>query len=124
MSIVRGVDTLQVERADAVVTITLDRPERKNAIDRRITYTNDIEFHGAAKAAAPLAKVVFEKVGHDTEKQLTDEKLLAADPAWSPDSQTIAFVAIGSRNQLFAQPVGGVTEVVLLVRQIDVGPAR
>jgi carbon monoxide dehydrogenase subunit G len=37
-----------------------------------ITYTNDIEFRGAAKIAGPLAKVVFEKVGHDLEKQLTD----------------------------------------------------
>jgi carbon monoxide dehydrogenase subunit G len=37
-----------------------------------ITYTNEIEFHGAAKLVAPLAKVVFEKVGNDTEKQMTD----------------------------------------------------
>lgn len=36
-----------------------------------ITYTNEIDFHGVAKVASPLAKVVFEKVGHDTEKQLT-----------------------------------------------------
>ncbi|MEV6283809.1 SRPBCC family protein [Kribbella sp. NPDC051770] len=38
----------------------------------RITYTNEIEFNGVAKAAAPLSKVVFEKVANDTEKQLTD----------------------------------------------------
>ncbi|MEV8376489.1 SRPBCC family protein [Kribbella sp. NPDC056861] len=37
-----------------------------------ITYTNEIEFHGAAKLAAPLAKVLFEKVGNDTEKQMTE----------------------------------------------------
>ncbi|MFI5734096.1 SRPBCC family protein [Kribbella sp. NPDC051587] len=37
-----------------------------------ITYTNHIEFNGAAKVASPLAKLVFEKVGHDTERQLTD----------------------------------------------------
>ncbi|WP_375489854.1 SRPBCC family protein [uncultured Jatrophihabitans sp.] len=37
-----------------------------------ITYTNDLEFHGAAKLAAPLGKVVFEKLGNDTEKQLTE----------------------------------------------------
>lgn len=36
-----------------------------------ITYHATIEFHGAAKLAAPLAKVVFEKVGADTEKSLT-----------------------------------------------------
>jgi len=37
-----------------------------------ITYTNDLEFHGAAKLAAPLGKVVFEKLGNDTERQLTE----------------------------------------------------
>lgn len=37
-----------------------------------ITYTNTIDFHGVAKVANPLAKVVFEKVGNDTEKQLTE----------------------------------------------------
>lgn len=36
-----------------------------------ITYHATIEFHGTAKLAAPLAKVVFEKVGADTEKSLT-----------------------------------------------------
>jgi len=37
-----------------------------------ITYTNDLEFHGVAKLAAPLGKVVFEKLGDDTERQLTE----------------------------------------------------
>ncbi|MFD9701700.1 SRPBCC family protein [Lentzea sp. NPDC059081] len=37
-----------------------------------ITYTNDLELKGAAKLAAPLGKVVFEKLGNDTEKQLTE----------------------------------------------------
>lgn len=36
----------------------------------RITYTNEVLFNGAAKLAAPLAKVVFEKLGDDTEKQM------------------------------------------------------
>ncbi len=35
-----------------------------------ITYTNELRFNGAAKVAAPLAKLVFEKLGNDTEKQL------------------------------------------------------
>ena len=35
-----------------------------------ITYTNELAFNGAAKLAAPLAKIVFEKLGDDTEKQL------------------------------------------------------
>lgn len=37
-----------------------------------ITYENEIEFKGAAKVAAPAAKLIFEKVGNDTEKQLTE----------------------------------------------------
>jgi carbon monoxide dehydrogenase subunit G len=35
-----------------------------------ITYTNALQFNGAAKLATLLAKVVFEKLGNDTEKQL------------------------------------------------------
>jgi 2-(1,2-epoxy-1,2-dihydrophenyl)acetyl-CoA isomerase len=33
MIIVRRVETLQIERSDAIVTITLNRPEKKNAVD-------------------------------------------------------------------------------------------
>lgn len=36
-----------------------------------ITYTNEVQFKGAAKLAVPLAKLVFEKLGNDTKKQLT-----------------------------------------------------
>lgn len=36
-----------------------------------VSYTNDLEFKGVAKLAAPLGKVVFEKLGGDTEEQLT-----------------------------------------------------
>ncbi len=36
-----------------------------------IVYTNDLEFHGVAKLAAPLGKVVFEKLGNDTEELIT-----------------------------------------------------
>jgi carbon monoxide dehydrogenase subunit G len=35
-----------------------------------ITYTNEVQFNGAAKLAAPFGKLVFEKLGNDTEKQL------------------------------------------------------
>jgi hypothetical protein len=38
----------------------------------RITYTNHTEFNGKAKLADPLAKVIFEKLGHDTVKGITD----------------------------------------------------
>jgi carbon monoxide dehydrogenase subunit G len=37
-----------------------------------ITYRADLEFSGAAKLGAPIAKLVFEKIGNDTEKQLTE----------------------------------------------------
>ena len=35
-----------------------------------ITYRNDVKFHGAAQVAAPLAKLVFEKLAGDTQRQL------------------------------------------------------
>ena len=38
----------------------------------RVTYTNELQFNGAARLATPLAKIVFEKLGNDTEKQLTE----------------------------------------------------
>jgi len=37
-----------------------------------ITYTNNMQFNGAAKLASPLAKVVFEKLGGDVERQITE----------------------------------------------------
>ena len=37
-----------------------------------LTYRADLEFSGAAKLGAPIAKLVFEKIGSDTEKQLTE----------------------------------------------------
>lgn len=36
-----------------------------------ITYTADLEMKGAAKLAAPAMKLVFEKLGNDTEEQLS-----------------------------------------------------
>lgn len=37
-----------------------------------ITYTNELQFNGAAKLAAPLGKIIFEKLGNDTEKELVE----------------------------------------------------
>lgn len=37
----------------------------------RVAYTNELRFKGLAKLAAPAAKAVFEKLGNDTERQLT-----------------------------------------------------
>ena len=36
-----------------------------------ITYRADIEMHGAAKLATPVVKLVFEKIGSETEEQMT-----------------------------------------------------
>jgi hypothetical protein len=52
----------------ATSTETIDViPHRSGS---EITYTNELQFAGAAKLAAPLGKVVFEKLGNDTERQL------------------------------------------------------
>jgi carbon monoxide dehydrogenase subunit G len=37
----------------------------------KITYRAQIDMHGAARLAAPAVKLIFEKVGNDTQKQLT-----------------------------------------------------
>jgi carbon monoxide dehydrogenase subunit G len=37
-----------------------------------ITYANDVTFNRAAKLAAPLVRLVFEKIANDTVKQLTE----------------------------------------------------
>ena len=38
----------------------------------RVVYTNELHFNGAARLVTPLAKIVFEKLGNDTEKQLAE----------------------------------------------------
>ena len=37
-----------------------------------ITYEAVIDVHGLAKLAAPAVKLVFEKIGNDTEKQMSE----------------------------------------------------
>ncbi len=37
-----------------------------------VTYANELEFNGAARLAALPAKLLFEKVGNDVEKQLSE----------------------------------------------------
>jgi carbon monoxide dehydrogenase subunit G len=37
-----------------------------------VTYEAVLDMHGAAKLAAPAVKLVFEKIGNDTEKQMTE----------------------------------------------------
>jgi eukaryotic-like serine/threonine-protein kinase len=67
---------------------------------KRVAVSGTVDATGAIRVAVlDLANGVM--------TPLTEEKLLAGDPVWSPDSKTIAFVAMGSRNQLFMQPMGG-----------------
>jgi Polyketide cyclase / dehydrase and lipid transport len=54
------------DTATSTETINVARSDTGSSI----TYANEVQFNGAAKLAAPLGKVVFEKFGNDTEKQL------------------------------------------------------
>lgn len=38
----------------------------------QVTYHADIDMHGAAKLASPAVKLLFEKLGNDTEKQMSE----------------------------------------------------
>lgn len=53
----------------ATSTETIDVTPRDGG--STVVYTNELTFHGAAKLAAPLGKLVFEKVGNDLVGQLT-----------------------------------------------------
>jgi carbon monoxide dehydrogenase subunit G len=44
----------------------------RSAPGSSITYTNEVQFNGVARLAGPLAKIVFERLGDDTEKQLAE----------------------------------------------------
>ncbi|CRK53452.1 Polyketide cyclase / dehydrase and lipid transport [Rhodococcus sp. RD6.2] len=45
------------------------RPDPRGA---ELTYTNEVEMRGMAKLASPAIKLVFEKIGADLERQLTE----------------------------------------------------
>lgn len=72
--------TLEQLRDDLVVLVGRNKTAtstetievKPNAGGSTITYTNELEFNGAAKLAGPLSKIVFEKLGNDTEKQLSE----------------------------------------------------
>lgn len=53
--------------ATSTDTITV----RPDAAGSQVTYHADIRMHGLAKLASPLVKLLFEKIGSDTEKQMT-----------------------------------------------------
>ncbi len=56
------------DSATSTETITV-QPEGSGSV---VTYRNDLEMHGAAKLATPAMKLLFEKLGNDTQKQLTE----------------------------------------------------
>ncbi|MGA8257335.1 MAG: SRPBCC family protein [Nocardioides sp.] len=56
------------DTATSTDTITV----RPDGAGSEVEYVADIEMKGAAKLAAPVVKVIFEKVGSDTEDQMTE----------------------------------------------------
>jgi carbon monoxide dehydrogenase subunit G len=54
------------EQATSTDTITV----RPDGTGTEITYTAELEMHGAAKLATPVMKLVFEKLGNDTEQDM------------------------------------------------------
>lgn len=65
-------DTVVLVGRNDTATSTEIMTVKPDAEGTELTYRNEIEFNGAAKLAAPAAKLVFEKVGIDTEKKLTE----------------------------------------------------
>lgn len=59
------------ESATSTDTITVV-PDPDNATGSQITYQAVIDMKGAAKLASPVIKLVFEKIGSDTEDQMRD----------------------------------------------------
>lgn len=57
------------DTATSTDTITV-RPHEGGG--SQVTYHADIEMYGAAKLASPAVKLLFEKLGNDTEKQMTE----------------------------------------------------
>jgi carbon monoxide dehydrogenase subunit G len=63
------------DTATSIETIDVKRAGNGSSI----TYRNDVEFHGVAAVAAPLARVVFEKLAGETERQLVQTLNALAD---------------------------------------------
>ncbi|GAA2061779.1 SRPBCC family protein [Williamsia deligens] len=67
------------ETATSTETITVADVTQDGGAGSTVTYHNDVELSGAAKLASPVVKVLFEKLGNDTEKKLVE--VLDALPA-------------------------------------------
>lgn len=59
------------ETATSTDTITVV-PDPAGGPGSQVTYKAVIEMSGAAKLAAPVVKLVFEKIGSDTEDDMTE----------------------------------------------------
>ncbi|MGU3292699.1 SRPBCC family protein [Williamsia sp. M5A3_1d] len=65
-------DTIVLVGTNDTATSTETITVHPDGSGSEVTYTNEIDLQGMAKIAAPAMKLVFEKVGVDTEKQLTE----------------------------------------------------
>jgi carbon monoxide dehydrogenase subunit G len=68
----RGGDTLVFVGENVTLTSTDTIRVRPADTGAEITYHVDLDLHGVATLAAPLVKLEFEKLAHDTVKQMTE----------------------------------------------------
>ena len=68
----RGGDTIVFVGENDTLTSTDTIRVRPAATGSEITYHVDLDLHGVATLAAPLVKLEFEKLAHDTVKQMTE----------------------------------------------------
>ncbi|MGI8666289.1 MAG: SRPBCC family protein [Jatrophihabitans sp.] len=64
-------DHITLVGTNDTATSTDDITVRPAGAGSEITYHAEIELHGAAKLAAPIVKLEFERLGNETEKQLS-----------------------------------------------------
>lgn len=65
-------DTIKLVGKNETATSTDTITVRPDGSGSEITYEAVIEMKGAAKLAAPVVKLVFEKIGSDTEDDMTE----------------------------------------------------
>lgn len=64
-------DTIQFVGKNETATSTDTLTVRPSGSGTELTYEAEIEMKGAAKLGEPVVKLIFEKVGNDTEDDLT-----------------------------------------------------
>lgn len=65
-------DTVVLVGRNDTATSTEIMTVKPDGTGTELTYRNEVELNGAAKLAGPAVKLVFEKIGVDTEKKLTE----------------------------------------------------